>query len=214
MSVTQGRPKGESDARARLILVALSLFSHRHYQTVSTREIAREAGVDAALIRYYFGSKAGLFEQMVRETIAPVVSRFKALSQSEQSSTDIGDIMQLYYRAMGPHPGLPRLIVRVLQEDEGSEAYRIVLSVFEEVITLSRQWLSQSLLTSDALRDGIDADFARLSLVSLMVFPLIAPPVLVRQFGLVPSADNLKRLAEHNVSVIEHGLLNTKRRVD
>ncbi|MEE2028931.1 hypothetical protein DIKCMJMK_02814 [Shewanella oneidensis] len=80
-----GRPKGNSDARQRLITAAVILFSERSYPTVSTREIAREAEVDAAPIRYYFGSKAGLFEQMVRETLAPVLMRQFGLSTTQGS---------------------------------------------------------------------------------------------------------------------------------
>ena len=205
MTLAPGRPKGGSDARARLIEAALSLFGNRAFQTISTREIAREAGVDASLIRYYFGSKSGLFEQMVRETIEPVLTRFRALSDIH-SPDDIGDFMQIYYRAMAPNPGLPRLVLRVLQEDEGSEPYRIVLSVFSEVMQLSRRWFDEVFTRPGYLRQNVDSDFARLSLISLLVFPLIAPPVLMRQFGLTPDLESLLQLAKHNVEVIKQGL--------
>ncbi|NMH66979.1 TetR/AcrR family transcriptional regulator [Shewanella salipaludis] len=208
MSVIPGRPKGDSDARARLVTAALSLFTRRSFQTVSTREVAREAGVDAALIRYYFGSKAGLFEHMVRETLAPVLARFRALS-AEQTPEDLTGLMLSYYRAMAPNPGLPRLIIRVLQEGEGSEPYRILLSVFTEVIDLSRQWFGRALMTRDSLREGVNPDLARLSLVSLMVFPLIAPPALMRQFGLQLDPQSLELLVEHNVEVLTQGIFNT-----
>lgn len=202
-----GRPKGNSDARQRLITAALSLFSHCSYPTVSTREIAREAEVDAALIRYYFGSKAGLFEQMVRETLEPVLTRLREISAAE-APNNVGEIMQTYYRVMAPNPGLPRLIIRVLQEGDGSEPYRIILSVFEQVLTLSRQWLESTLVNSGLLKEGVDPDLARLSFVSLMVFPLIAPPVLMRQFGFFDAdAALLQRLALHNMQVFTQGLL-------
>lgn len=211
MSIVLGRPKGDSDARERLIAAALTLFSQRSFHTVSTRELAREAGVDAALIRYYFGSKSGLFEHMVRETLAPVIARFKALSTSHRPD-DLGEIMKIYYRAMGPNPGLPRLIVRVLQESPETEPYRIVLSVFDEMLKLTTSWLQQALVGLGELREGLQSDFARLSFVSLMVFPLIAPPVLMQKFGVDFSPDNLSRLAEHNVEVIKQGLLSSDKR--
>lgn len=46
-----GRPKGDSDARARLIAAAIECFTEQGYQAVSTRSIARTAGVDAAMIQ-------------------------------------------------------------------------------------------------------------------------------------------------------------------
>ncbi len=75
MTAAPGRPRGESDARQSLIAAARHQFAQRPFESVSTRALATEAGVDAALIRYYFGSKAGLFEQMLRETLEPVLTR-------------------------------------------------------------------------------------------------------------------------------------------
>lgn len=207
MAVVPGRPKGDSDARARLIATALELFSRRSFQTVSTRELAREAGVDAALIRYYFGSKAGLFEQMVRETLAPLVARFRQLA-GEPAPNDLNDVMRTYYRIMAPNPVLPRLLLRVLQEGDGSEPYPIVLSVFNDMIQLSRQWLTRSLVDSGRLWPGMDPELARLSIVSLMVFPLIAPPVLMRQFGVTLAEENLNQLVEHHIGVLHHGIVD------
>lgn len=206
MSLIPGRPKGDSDARHRLISAALSLFSDSSYSTVSTRAIARAAEVDAALIRYYFGSKAGLFEHMLRETLAPVMMQFQALSMN-QPINNIGELMQVYYRAMAPNPGLPRLILRVLQE-EGNESYPMVLAVFEQVLALSRQWLETTLVAAGFLRKGVDPDLARLSFISLMVFPLIAPPVLMRQLGVRSDVVGLQQLALHNMQVFSHGVLN------
>lgn len=116
--------------------------------------------------------------------------------------------MQTYYRVMAPNPGLPRLIMRVLQEGDGSEPYRILLSVFEQVLSLSRQWLETTLVDAGLLKEGIDPNLARLSFVSLMVFPLIAPPVLMRQFGIFSAdAEGLQRLARHNMQVFSQGVL-------
>ncbi|ASK68677.1 MULTISPECIES: TetR/AcrR family transcriptional regulator [Shewanella] len=210
-SQAAGRPKGNSDARQRLITAAVSLFSERSYPTVSTREIARVAEVDAALIRYYFGSKAGLFELMVRETLEPVITRLREVSTA-QAPNNVGDLMQTYYRVMAPNPGLPRLIVRVLQESDGTEAYRIMLSVFEQMLSLSRQWLEASFVSAGILKEGLDPNFVRLSFVSLMVFPLIAPPVLMRQFGLFStSGTDLQRLALHNMQVFTQGVMREPR---
>ena len=45
------------------------------YDKVSIRLIAQKAGVNSSLIRYYFGNKEGLFETMLRETLAPMFER-------------------------------------------------------------------------------------------------------------------------------------------
>lgn len=67
-----GRPQKNLDVRQLLIEHARDLFVVQPYDKVSTRLIAERAGVNIAMIRYYFGSKAGLFEAMLRETLRPM----------------------------------------------------------------------------------------------------------------------------------------------
>jgi AcrR family transcriptional regulator len=57
----RGRPAGGSTARADILEVARRRFLTEGYAAVSLRSIAREAGVDPALVSYHFGSKSGLF---------------------------------------------------------------------------------------------------------------------------------------------------------
>ncbi|WP_324767346.1 TetR/AcrR family transcriptional regulator [Pokkaliibacter plantistimulans] len=206
MPENPGRPRGDSDARARLISAAQQLFTAKHYQNVSTRELARYAGVDAALIRYYFGGKPGLFEQMVRETMAPMLAQFQQLAGND-APADLSQLMQTYYTVIGSNPGLPRLLMRVLHEDQGSEPYHILLSIFSDVLRLSQQWLMKGLVASGRLRADMDPQLARLSFVSLMVFPLIAPPALVSQLGVTLDQQGLQGLIPHHLAVLSDGVL-------
>jgi AcrR family transcriptional regulator len=57
----RGRRPGRSDARDQILGVARRRFLAEGYHAVTLRSVADEAGVDVALISYYFGSKKGLF---------------------------------------------------------------------------------------------------------------------------------------------------------
>jgi AcrR family transcriptional regulator len=50
-----------AEARHRLLHTALRLFAQKGFSKTSTREIAREAGVNISAISYYFGDKEGLY---------------------------------------------------------------------------------------------------------------------------------------------------------
>jgi AcrR family transcriptional regulator len=63
--------------RARLLSVATIHFQRHTYEGVSLRAIAREAHVDVALIARYFGSKEGLYREVMRRFAA---SGFVAMS--------------------------------------------------------------------------------------------------------------------------------------
>ena len=57
----RGRRPGSPDTRAAILDVARRRFLEDGYHAVTLRSVAGEAGVDLALISYYFGSKKGLF---------------------------------------------------------------------------------------------------------------------------------------------------------
>lgn len=71
--------------RRRLLVAAEDLFSEKSFDAVSVRAIAREAGVDAALINHYFGSKEGLFREVLERLVQPDVA--EADLQQQPSST-------------------------------------------------------------------------------------------------------------------------------
>jgi AcrR family transcriptional regulator len=60
----------EHDQRREQILAcARRLFSQRSYSTVSTSDIAAEAGVARGLLHHYFGSKRELYLEVVRSLV-------------------------------------------------------------------------------------------------------------------------------------------------
>ena len=54
-----------SDKREHILLVAEELFGEKGFDGTSVRDIAQKAGVNLAMISYYFGSKEKLLESMI-----------------------------------------------------------------------------------------------------------------------------------------------------
>lgn len=67
----RGRRAGTPDTRAAIRDAARARFLRQGYRSVTLREIASDAGVDVALIAYYFGSKQGLFGDAMSLPINP-----------------------------------------------------------------------------------------------------------------------------------------------
>lgn len=61
-----GRRPGDSNARDDIAAAAGRLFADQGYDRTSLRQVAREAGVDPALVTHYFSSKAALFVAVTR----------------------------------------------------------------------------------------------------------------------------------------------------
>ncbi|MEO5693861.1 MAG: TetR/AcrR family transcriptional regulator [Usitatibacter sp.] len=57
-----GKPKDSMEMPERLLDHAEALFARHGFHAVTIREVARRAGVDSALVHYYFETKQGLFD--------------------------------------------------------------------------------------------------------------------------------------------------------
>lgn len=62
--MTQTPSSSESDAREVLLKAARVLFSQKGLEGTSTRDIAKESGLNISLISYYFGGKEGLYKEL------------------------------------------------------------------------------------------------------------------------------------------------------
>jgi AcrR family transcriptional regulator len=106
------RPRNAAASRRALLEAAQSLFGQKGFEQTTIREIGQEAGVDAALIARYFGSKADLY-------IAAVVAE----GQSDQSLrayedfAQIAEVMLTRTDARGPGP-IVQAIIRADTSDE------------------------------------------------------------------------------------------------
>jgi AcrR family transcriptional regulator len=67
-----GRPPGTSDTRDRILASARKLFARNGIDNTSIRSIATSAGVDAALVHHYFGTKRQLFAAAIHIPIDPM----------------------------------------------------------------------------------------------------------------------------------------------
>jgi AcrR family transcriptional regulator len=67
-----GRPAGNSDTRERILTSARELFAVNGIDRTSIRAVATAAGVDAALVHHYYGTKEQLFAAAVHLPIDPM----------------------------------------------------------------------------------------------------------------------------------------------
>ncbi|WP_221077048.1 TetR/AcrR family transcriptional regulator [Agarivorans aestuarii] len=204
-----GRPKGDSKAREKLLEAATQLFAKLDYDKVSIRMIANKAAVDAALIRYYFGSKAQLFGEMLKNVSNPV---FNALQQGKQNTdiSDLGKVMRGYYTTMVENPYFPKLIYKLSglpREHESAQQLELMIS---NMGRFKSKALFEQLVNKKALIEGIDPEMAQISFLSLMVFPFLMPERLLEANQIELSKQKFLKLADHNVQLLERGLFKSK----
>jgi TetR/AcrR family transcriptional regulator len=75
--------KMEEPIQERLMKSALKLFTQRGYSATTVRELVGEAGVTKPALYYYFGSKEGLFLELMRTHFNRIEALFDTFQEGE-----------------------------------------------------------------------------------------------------------------------------------
>ena len=188
--------------RARLLQAALDSFLGDDYHNVTTRMIAEKADANISMIRYYFGNKEGLYEEMIRDTLAPLLQVLDG--QLLDSVTGFKDFLQLYYDKMAAHPEFPKLILKVLALDQGP-GRRFIQQLLERGRTRAARKIDQ-LKSAGQTDPALDPYIVRLSFVSLAMTPILLKDIYEEQMGHSMEADFLAQLARFNGHLLAAGL--------
>ena len=75
-----------NEKQIQIIETAERLFAERGFDGTSVRDIAHEAGVNIAMISYYFGSKEKLMEALLEWRVGSIKIRVESLIQDDRYS--------------------------------------------------------------------------------------------------------------------------------
>lgn len=188
--------------RQRLLQAARTCFLADDYHDVSTRRIADLAGANVSMIRYYFGSKGGLFEEMIRDTLQPMLD----VLDGDMLATPAGfaDYFRLYYRTMLATPEFPKLILKVLALRAGP-GRRFIQQLLERGRTRGAKRV-EALKQDGQVALSLDPDVLRMSFVSLAMTPILLKDVFEEQMDAPMDAAFLESLARFNGQLLAGGL--------
>ncbi|WP_082357740.1 MULTISPECIES: TetR/AcrR family transcriptional regulator [Arthrobacter] len=97
-SPARGRRQGRSTSRELIVASARKLFAERGFAATSLREIARDAGVDPALVHHYFSGKDDLFNACVALPADPdeVLSEVSGTPPAERGEALLRALLTLW----------------------------------------------------------------------------------------------------------------------
>lgn len=174
----------DGDTERRILDAARAVFIRRGTSGARMQEIAEEAGVNQALLHYYFRSKERLSEAVFAETAGRMFPAVIAILGGDFTIDDkIERIVETYLDNMSRSPFLPGYILSELHHHPeripnllGNLSSQSLSSVLTPVLKkLDRQ------LASEARKGNmrrISAQQFLVNLLSLCVFPFAARPML------------------------------------
>lgn len=189
--------------RTRLIRAALDCFLADEYHKVTTRRIAERAGTNISMIRYYFGSKEGLYEEMIRDTLGPLLEVLDGPMLS--SAEGFAGYLRIYYETMSSRPEFPKLILKVLALNQGP-GRRFIQELLERGRSRGAHRVSE-LKRHGQIARSVDPDLLRMAFVSLAMTPMLLKDIFEEQLGRKMDAAFMESLADFNGRLFTTGLV-------
>ena len=202
----QARPK-----TADLLLQSVgTLIRERNSLTFSLNEVAAHAGVNAALVKYYFGNKSGMLVALLERNLSPHLRAMEhLLSLDLPVAKKIRIHLDGMVRAYFKFPYLNRLLNHLLREPEADSA-DIHARFVEPVVDGYRRLIADG-VAEGAMRP-VDPVLFYVSTVGVCD-QLVASRESLRIILGPDAVDEAlcRRYAEHITGVILHGVMQPGR---
>jgi AcrR family transcriptional regulator len=163
MSSAKSSPEA---TRAALLDSARDLFLKNSYENISIRKIADKAKVNSAMIAYYFGSKNGLFREMITSYISTVTKQLKSNIHMAPKASTLEDILFNFYRNMPTE--LAMLVFRTLYFEQNDMRAWILDSLLKPTFSIAEEYLEN--MIEGSKRQEVTL-IVRVSFQSLLVGP-------------------------------------------
>ena len=158
-SARRGRRPGSPDTRSAILAAAREAFAAKGFAGATVRGIATDAGVDAALVHHYFGTKDDLFLAALELPVDPREVLAPALAAGVDGA---GERMLRLFLSVWDDPVLRLPLLGVVRGIVDSDSHRLLREGFLPVV-----------LEPVGVALGIDRPEVRMPLVASQVFGLI-----------------------------------------
>lgn len=164
-------------ARDQILDAAEQLFSRQGFAGTTIKQIGAEAGVNPALLYYYFADKQSLYRDMLERMVGRFVVEAAALLKPGQDpEASIRALVSLQVEYMGARPHIPRLIARELADHGAAHAVgavtQVSVGVFQRLVGII-----QAGQANGRFRAELDPRFAAISTIAQVIYLLIARPI-------------------------------------
>ncbi|MFI6105677.1 TetR family transcriptional regulator [Streptomyces sp. NPDC093595] len=128
----RGRPPRDAaaegpGARERILEAARAEFAERGYDKTSVRGIAKAAGVDAALVHHYYGTKDEVFAAAIEVSFEPALVIPAVLGAGTEG---IGERLARYFIGVWENPATRAPLLAIIRSALTHEAAAAVLRGF------------------------------------------------------------------------------------
>lgn len=172
---------------AKIKAAAKKLFTQKGFSATKTRDIAQEAGINLALLNYYFRSKDKLFEIVMRENVLLFLSgMLESMQHSEHLSLEqkLEILIDRYIDMLIANPDLPFFILSISRTNalEGEKSDDPLLNGMKQLRAYFFKEIMENIQAGKI--QAIHPLHFMANMMSLIVFPFAASSLLKTRTGI------------------------------
>ena len=178
----------------KILISASKVFTEKGFSGTRTRDIAEEAGINLALLNYYFRSKEKLFEQVMKVKIVLLFGKIIPIITSEKISLEekIDLVSEKYFEILSKNPNLPLFVLSEIQKKPSNITSLIPVDQFLKTSVLLKQIREK--------KPDLNPLHFIVNFLSMTAFPYIGNPVL-KNFNILSDEEFQKFVAERRTLV-------------
>jgi AcrR family transcriptional regulator len=171
----------------RILEAAKKIFHARGFEGARMQVIADEAGVNKALLHYYFRNKETLFKGVFEDAFTKLLARINEIFYSDKPILiKIETFLDYYLEFLSQNSFLPVFILHALYTRPEQ------LKTLLEKKNLSPEKLMGQIRRqiNDEMNVEIDPFHIYINILSLCIFPVLARPMIENIFTMTPEMTN------------------------
>lgn len=195
----------DSNTEGKILNAAENIFQSKGMDGARMQEIADKAGINKAMLHYYYRSKQLLFEAVFKKAFSLLAPQLNAILNDDSSiEGKIKNFTSSYISFIMKHPYLPSFI---LQELNRNPEFVTKLQENQSFPNLDKFKIQVNSEIEKGILKPIKGEQLFINILSLSIFPFVAKP-LIKAF-LNSSDKEYKQLMNDRKTEISDFIINS-----
>jgi len=176
MKAEKTKQQNDTSTEEKIKNAARIVFHKKGFAATRTRDIAEEAGINLALLNYYFRSKQKLFDLIMLESLQEFIKSMTNIFNDENTQIEekLETIVKKYIDLLITQPDLPLFILSELRSNPKELLAKMNVKNLLMNSTLIKQYkkaVSENKFQQENLLHFI------MNFMGMMIFPFVAKPI-------------------------------------
>lgn len=195
----------ENTTESQILEAAKNVFQRKGMDGSRMQEIADEAGINKALLHYYYRSKQMLFEAVFKNAFVLLAPQLNGILNDDSSIEEkVRNFTINYLTFMNKHPYLPKFIIHEINRNPEFILKMRDVTGFPNLDKFKKQVAGE---VESGIIKPIKAEQLFINIVALNIFPFVATP-LIKAFANIDDP-TFKQLMEERKTEVADFIINS-----